>query len=111
MRAPLFALLTLSTALSAALAAEPARPVNVPPPPPPPPAGADEEQVEPTITIIQREDATVSEYRLAGKLYMIKVKPKVGPEYALYDEKGDGQMVRQDAHTQLRPPMWVIKRF
>jgi len=92
------------------LAADP-KPADPPPPPPLPTATVDEATVQPEVTIIQKEDATYSEYRLRGKLYMIRVQPKVGPEYYLHDDDGTGQMVRRDGQGVLRPPMWVIKRF
>ncbi|QNM97080.1 DUF2782 domain-containing protein [Chitinimonas koreensis] len=103
-----FPALLLAAALP--LAAADSKPV--PPPPPIPPASADDPAVgEPEVTIVQKEDATVTEYRMAGRLYMVKVTPKVGPEYYLVDDDGTGQMVRRDGQRPLRPPMWVIKRF
>ncbi|HEY9101364.1 DUF2782 domain-containing protein [Chitinimonas sp.] len=91
-------------------AAEPPKPV-VPPPPPLPAAAADDPSEEPEVTIIQRDDATVTEYRVGGRLYLVKVKPKVGPEYFLSDDDGTGKLVRKDGQQVIRPPMWVIKRF
>lgn len=86
-------------------------PLVVPPPPPLPAGTADEVTGEPEITILEKDDATVTEYRMAGRLYLIKVKPKLGPEYYLSDDDGTGQMVRRDGQATLRPPRWVIKRF
>lgn len=108
----LFLTLALLPASLLAAAAEPAKPVDVPPPPPIPASVPDDDKrIQPVVTVIEKEDATVSEYRLAGKLYMVKVKPRSGPEYYLVDDVGDGKLVRQDNHTQLRPPMWIIKSF
>ncbi|MDK2124976.1 DUF2782 domain-containing protein [Parachitinimonas caeni] len=103
------ALTVAASALAADAPPEPPK-VNVPPPPPIP---ADDESVpEPDISISQREDATATEYRINGRLYMIKVKPKVGPEYYLVDDRGDGNMIRRDAiDSGFRVPRWVIKRF
>lgn len=82
------------------------------PEPPPIPAGVSDEELEPQVTIIQRGEDTVEEYRLSGTLYMIKVIPPHGVPYYLVDEKGDGVMVRKNTLTSgTRPPMWVIKRF
>lgn len=93
-------------------AADAPKPTTVPAPPPIPAAGAEDDKVlEPTVTVIQKEDATVTEYRLGGKVYMIKVKPKDAPEYTLVDETGDGNMVHRDPKNHISPPMWVIKRF
>lgn len=94
------------------LAADAAKPVVVPPPPALPASTAlDEAKIEPEVTIVQKDDATMTEYRIGGKLYMVKVKPKVGPEYTLSDDDGTGKLVRRDGQPVLRPPMWVIKRF
>ena len=54
----------------------------------------------------------VEEYRVNGKLYMLKVTPKYGPAYYLIDERGDGQWSRQNTlDSGLRVPMWVIGTF
>ena len=82
------------------------------PEPPPMPAGMADQDEEPQITIIQRGQDKVEEYRLSGKLYMIKVTPPHGVPYYLVDEKGDGVMARKDTLTSgTRPPMWVIKSW
>ncbi|PHV12743.1 DUF2782 domain-containing protein [Chitinimonas sp. BJB300] len=104
-----YCLITLALLSSGLQAAD--KPLQVPPPPPVPAGVVDEASIEPEVTIIQKGDATVSEYRLAGRLYMIKVKPQVGPEYYLSDEDGTGRMVRRDGQPTVRPPKWIIKRF
>jgi len=96
-------------------AAEPA-PEKLEPLPPPPvfDAGPDTGQPEdePQVTITKPREAVVEEYRVGGKLYMIKVTPKVGPPYYLIDDLGDGKFVRQESlDSGFRPPRWVIKRF
>ncbi len=91
------------------LAAE--RPADLQPVPEPPPLeeGAPE---EPQVTITKQTEQTIEEYRASGKLYMIKVTPKVGAPYYLVDELGDGKFVRQNTlDSGLRPPRWVIHRF
>jgi hypothetical protein len=99
----------LFAALMPAFAAELVKEV---PPPPALPAGAmDDPALEPEVTIVQKDDATITEYRIGGRLYMQKVKPKVGPEYYLIDEAGTGSFVRRDTDPKIKPPMWVIKRF
>ena len=37
--------------------------------------------LEPEVTIIKRKDSVKEEYRLNGKLYMVKIIPSVGPAY------------------------------
>ena len=80
------------------------------PEPPPPPAGFElDPALEPQVTIRKRGEDTVEEYRIAGKLYMLKVSPPGGRPYFMIDERGDGKFSRQESHdTGLRPPMWVI---
>ena len=80
--------------------------------PPPPPMTADDSADEPQVTIIKQTEQTVEEYRAGGKLYMIKIIPKVGPPYYLVDDLGDGKFSRQERlDSGLRVPRWVIKRF
>ena len=80
------------------------------PEPPPPPAGSEmDSALEPQVTIIKRGTDTVEEYRVGGKLYMLKVTPASGKPYYLIDEKGDGKMSRSESFDiGPRPPMWVI---
>lgn len=84
---------------------------TVPPPPPLPPGTPDDPTIQPEVTVIQKDDATITEYRIGGRMYMQKVKPKVGPEYYLTDDTGTGAFVRRDSDPKVKPPMWVIKRF
>ena len=84
------------------------------PEPPPPPAGYElDPALEPQVTIIKRGTDTVEEFRLSGKLYMIKVTPAHGIPYYLIDREGDGKFTRDDTFTgnNIRPPMWVIFSF
>ncbi len=106
--------LLLSGFSFAAFAQNPA-PANLEPLPPPPalntaPDAASDN--EPEVTIIKETAQTVEEFRANGKLYMIKVTPKVGPPYYLVDDRGDGKFARQESlDSGLRPPRWVIHRF
>ena len=95
--------------MSAIAADRPANLQPVPEPPPPPPGLDLDPALEPQVTIIKRGTDTVEEYRVGGKLYMVKVTPSHGISYYLIDEKGDGRMTRQDSFDYgTRPPMWVI---
>ncbi len=79
---------------------------------PPPPPSLQDDSEEPEVTITTRGEEKVEEYRINGRLYMIKVMPKVGPSYYLVDTKGDGVFSRYDpANKPLSVPMWVIKRW
>lgn len=64
------------------------------------------------ITITKQPEQTVEEYRAGGKLYMIKITPKVGPPYYLVDDLGDGKFSHyQNLDPGFRPPRWIIHRF
>lgn len=108
---PLLAAL-VALAGAAPAAAQPAKPPvlqPVPEPPPPPPGYELDPALEPQVTILKRGTDTVEEYRIGGRLYMVKVTPAVGRPYYLVDNKGDGEFERQDAFdSRTRPPMWVI---
>ncbi|MEI7457435.1 MAG: DUF2782 domain-containing protein [Nitrosomonadales bacterium] len=67
---------------------------------------------EPEVTIVKQTELTVEEYRSGGRIYMIKVTPKVGPPYYLVDSRGDGKFARQESlDSGFRPPRWIIKTF
>jgi len=106
----LLSLLLLSGISVAAYAANPAP--GKPEPPPPPPAMGDSTDEEPQVTITKKSGQTIEEYRVGGRLYMIKVTPKVGKPYYLVDDRGDGKFARQESlDSGFRPPSWVIHRF
>ena len=85
---------------------------------PPPPASLSDqegqEEIEPEVVIIQRKDKTIEEYRVNGRLYMIKVTPKNAPPYFLLDNDGDGTMESRRS-ASLEPdimiPNWVLFRW
>jgi hypothetical protein len=105
----LLAALLLSIVLPVAAADRPNALQPVPEPPPPAPGFDLDPALEPQVTIIKRGTDTVEEYRVGGKLYMLKVTPAHGVPYYLIDEKGDGRMTRQDSlDFGVRPPLWVI---
>jgi len=103
------------------LAAQPTEPKDLealpelPPPPlpasaPPPPTGLDDEGLEPEVKIIKRNDAVIHEYRVNGRLYMVKVVPSIGPPYILYDGDGNGSLESRSHQLDPAPiiPNWVI---
>lgn len=78
-------------------------------PPPPPGMEAFDAALEPQVTIVKSETETREEYRLNGKLYMVRVTPAVGPEYYLIDQQGDGNFIRQEGPGDLvSPAMWKV---
>jgi len=80
--------------------------------PPPPPEIANDPELEPQVTIVRRERDTVEEYRVGGRLIMIKVTPRIGRPYYLVAEGPNGTLVRHDSlDTNLRVPMWLLFTF
>jgi len=121
MRATIVALLVSSLAAPlTALAADDTEKFGEAPPPPPAmtaPVPDEDESADsasggpqPEVTIVQRNDAKVEEYRLNGRLYMVKVMPFVGPPYYYVDRDGDGLMESKinGRGAEPRAPQWVI---
>jgi hypothetical protein len=78
-------------------------------PPPPPGMEAFDAALEPQVTIVKTEKEAREEYRVKGRLYMVKVTPIIGPSYYLVDRQGDGNFVEADiAQNPIKPPMWII---
>ena len=78
-------------------------------PPPPPGMEAFDAALEPQVTIVKQEKETREEFRIKGKLYMVKVTPAIGKPYYLVDRQGDGNFVEADGMPHpVRPPMWII---
>ena len=111
----LLALLLAAPVMAPALAQDKSKPANLetlPDVPPPPPgvnldAGPEVEQ-----NIVVRPEGQSVEYRVGGKLFMIKVTPKFGKPYYLVDNKGDGTFARQEGlDSGIRPPQWIIHQF
>ncbi len=82
----------------------------VPPPPDIPEPLQSGEAIEPEVTILQRQDSTVEEYRLNGNLYMVKIIPAAGVPYYLIDRDGDGMMEFRTSKLgdDVVTPQWVL---
>ena len=83
----------------------------VPEPPPIPEQLQSGEVMEPDVRIVRREGATVTEYRVNGRLRAIKVTPDGDfPPYYLYDTDGDGRLDQRRSRYEpdLLIPNWVI---
>jgi hypothetical protein len=107
----LLALLALAAAPAFAQNKADLQPLPAVPPPPPEMVPFDA-ALEPQVTIKKRENDTVEEYRVAGKLYMIKVIPTHGVPYYLMDNQGDGNFSRMETlGTRTSVPQWVIGTF
>jgi len=72
------------------------------------------DDLEPEVTITPEEDGTViTEYKIRGRVYLIKVEPKNAPPYYLHDPDGDGDFNRigGELDEPIQVPMWVIKTW
>ncbi len=73
----------------------------------------DDPNALPEVTIVRRVEGTIEEYRLHGRLYMVRVIPKRGFPYFLVDSDGDGSLDQRfnDLDTGLAIPAWVILQW
>ncbi|MFA7317267.1 MAG: DUF2782 domain-containing protein [Sulfuricella sp.] len=93
-------------------AAPPAGLQPLPEPPAPPPGYEPDLALGPQVTITRRGEDKIEEFRMHGKLYMMKVTPLHGVPYYLIDEKGTGNFVRQgEVSPSILVPMWLLKSF
>jgi len=99
-------IMLLST--SALAESPPATPVPEQPDIPPPIESG--QTLPPEINIIRRDQLTITEYRINGVLYQVKIVPDIGAPYYLVDSNGDGNLNvrRNDLEGVLRIPQWVI---
>jgi hypothetical protein len=85
-------------------------PAEVPEPPALPTPLQSGEQITPDVTIKQDDRGTVEEYRVNGRVYMMRVVPTSGPAYYLVDHDGDGLL--EARHDRLgpnyTPPQWIL---
>lgn len=120
----------LCTATGMAWAQDQERDPAAPPPIPPidaprvapdqdvpiPPKVLDErDRLEPTVEISRDADNNVvEEYSLDGRVYMVKITPKVGLPYYYLDDDGDGQLElteRDRAANPVKPVYWKVKEW
>ena len=83
------------------------------PEPPPIPEGATETAAQPQVTVRRENGDAVEEYRVAGRLVMIRVTPAHGVPYILTDPRGDGSFTGRRDSLEAPPivPMWVLFTF
>jgi hypothetical protein len=94
----------------AAESTDPAAPPPIPPIPPKVPG----EQIEPSVTITEREGQRVEEYTQNGRIYMVKITPIKGPVYYYLDEDGDGELELRESDRKLNPVQpvyWKLKEW
>lgn len=82
------------------------------PPPPSFEGGAAAQSISPPVvpdetevTIIQYGHATIAEYRVKGRLIMVKITPAIGYPYYLFDHDGDGRLERTQETEDERPSL------
>ncbi len=72
-----------------------------------------DDTLQPDVVIKQDKRGLIEEYRINGRVYMIKVTPKKGPPYYLVDSDGDGEL--ESRKNELAPnlliPSWVLFRW
>lgn len=68
---------------------------------------------EPEVTIVPRGRDVIEEYRIQGRLYMIRVVPSHGVPYFLIDTDGDGNLEtrRNELSEDLLIPNWTLFRW
>jgi hypothetical protein len=83
--------------------------------PRPPPAGPETAPpparggIEPEVTITRRGQVIIQEYRVNGRLYMIRVIPPIGFPYYLLDTNGNGVWdTRLNDLAPISPPQWIL---
>jgi len=80
-------------------------------PPPPPPVTGDPE-LEPQVTITKKDDQTIEEARVNGKLMWVKVTPRNGRPYFLIPDAIDGTLIRREGFDPgLKVPLWLLFSF
>lgn len=73
----------------------------------------DKERAADEIKIIGHDDGRIEEFRIAGRLYMIKITPRYGVPYYLIDSNGDGGLDtrKTEVDEHLMIPSWTLLRW
>ena len=80
--------------------------------PPPPPIVESGQVIEPEVTIKQDEKGTTYEYRVNGRLTLLRVVPKVGPPYYFVDSNNDGVLdMEQKGPVYDSVNQWILFRW
>jgi uncharacterized protein DUF2782 len=82
-------------------------------PRPRPPMTKEAPELAPEITTRTEGDNQIQEYRVKGRLYMMRVTPRHGHPYILRDDQGTGTFTRFDnpLDNGVRVPQWVLMEF
>ena len=86
---------------------------DIPPPPKLSNSTAPDDAEAPQVTIRQEGESKVEEFRTrGGKIYAIRVTPKIGKPYVLVDPDGKGTMTNAtEINSGVRAPQWTILEF
>ena len=107
--------LAVVLAAAGAAVAQPMAAAQEKKPPPvlePLPEIAGDADLEPQVTITRRQDQTVEEARVNGRLVWIKVTPVHGRPYFLIPDGGEFTFIRRDSlDSGLKVPLWVLLTF
>ena len=113
----------VALAVAAIAAAQTLQPAPPPPPmppegesrenaPPPPPPVASDPELEPQVTITKKDDQTIEEARVNGRLMWVKVTPRNGRPYFLIPDATDGTLIRREGFDPgLKVPLWLLFSF
>lgn len=101
-----------------AFAQSPPAPSPLPPPKLEPlpeiqaPANLGDTELEPQITITQRDGETAYEARINGTIAWIRVTPRHGRPYYLVPDGRENTYIRRDSlDSGLKVPLWVLFTF
>lgn len=103
-------LICLLFCISYSAFAEQPEPATIPEPPELPKQIVSGENMSPDITITRDAKKEITEYRVNGQLYMVKISPKNAPAYYLIDTDGDGELETQQSDLQkgMNIPQWLL---
>jgi hypothetical protein len=77
------------------------------------PSASNPGEEQPEVTIVHRGGEVIEEYRVHGRLYMIKVTPRKGVPYYLIDTNGDGNFDQRRTELTEKPfiPNWILLQW
>ncbi|MCX7946559.1 MAG: DUF2782 domain-containing protein [Hydrogenophilus sp.] len=84
---------------------------EIPPPPILPGAVTEADLMTPEVVVRTEGESVVTEYRVGGRTYLVRVAPPVGAPYFLMDRSGSGVFERLEELPSLTPPLWVIQEW
>jgi hypothetical protein len=64
----------------------------------------------PDVSVRQEGDSTIQEYRENGRVYMVVVTPKFGPQQ-IYNVDENGHMLDQNGQPPIKPVMYKIMQW